>query len=167
MRTTLAASSLLLVALLAPAVARTYPSAGAPVVAPPIDLPTHDGRIKPADLAGKVVYVDFWASWCGPCQVSFPWLKSMHERYAAKGLVIVAINVDKDRSDANRFVARFDPPFAVGYDPAGKTADAFHVEGMPSSFLIDQTGHIIFSHQGFALKDGAKIEDQIKKALTP
>src|SRR6185503_13176750 len=86
---------ILLLALLEPTVARTAPSDNTPTVAPTIDLPTHDGRIKSADLAGKVIYVDFWASWCGPCQASFPWLKSMHEQYGTKGLVIVAINVDK------------------------------------------------------------------------
>lgn len=134
--------------------------------APAIDLPTDDGRIKPADLAGKVVYVDFFASWCGPCKQSFPWLKAMHEQYAAKGLVIVAIDVDKERSDAFRFVTHFAPPFLVGYDPEGKTADAFRVEAMPSSFLVSPTGTILYSHVGFDMKDASKIEAQIKKALT-
>ena len=76
---------LFLASVLFPAVAHPAPPAAAQTVAPAIDLPTDDGRIKPADLAGKVVYVDFFASWCGPCKVSFPWLKAMHEQYAAKG----------------------------------------------------------------------------------
>ncbi|MEO8360249.1 MAG: TlpA disulfide reductase family protein [Vicinamibacteria bacterium] len=148
-----------------PSVSPAAPAPPLKIAAPAIDLPTHDGRIKSADFAGKVVYVDFWASWCGPCKVSFPWLKTMHEQYAAKGLVIVAVNVDKDRADANQFVARQSPPFVVAYDPAGKTADAFHVEGMPSSFLIGPDGNIIYSHVGFDMKDAAKLEAQIKKAL--
>jgi thiol-disulfide isomerase/thioredoxin len=151
------------VALTSTALARTESPRAA--TAPAIDLPTVDGRIKPADLAGKLVYVDFWASWCGPCQASFPWLKAMHEQYAAKGLVIVAVNVDKDRSDANRFVAKFGPPFVVAYDPAGTTADAFRVDGMPESFLIGPDGTIVYSHRGFVLKDAPKIEAEIKKAL--
>jgi len=109
--------------------------------------------------------VDFWASWCGPCQASFPWLKAMHERYASKGLVIVAVNVDKQRADANRFAAKFDPPFVIAYDPTGKTAEAFHVGGMPSSYLVDGKGNIVFSHSGFAAKDAAKLEERIRKAL--
>jgi thiol-disulfide isomerase/thioredoxin len=141
------------------------PPAAAQVVAPAIDLPTENGRIKPADLAGKVVYVDFFASWCGPCKMSFPWLKAMHERYAAKGLVIVAINVDKERADATQFIGHFSPPFVIGYDPVGKTAEAFHVEAMPSSFLISPSGTVLYSHLGFNLKDAAKIEAQIQKAL--
>ena len=70
-----------------------------------------------------------------------------------------------NRGDARRFIAHFSPPFLIGYDPAGKTAEAFHVEGMPSSFLISSTGTILFSHVGFDSKDAAKIEAQIKKAL--
>jgi cytochrome c biogenesis protein CcmG, thiol:disulfide interchange protein DsbE len=155
-----------LASVLVPAVAQPAPPAATQTVAPAIDLPTYDGRITPADLAGKVVYVDFFASWCGPCKVSFPWLKVMQEQYAPKGLVIVAINVDKDRADAMHFVTHFSPTFLVGYDPAGKTAEAFHVEGMPSSFLISPTGTILYSHVGFETKDAPKIEAQIEKALT-
>jgi len=158
---------LLLASVLLPTSAHPAPPATTRAAAPAIDLPTDDGRIKPADLAGKVVYVDFFASWCGPCKVSFPWLKVMQERYAAQGLVIVAINVDKDRVDAAHFIAHFAPPFLVGYDPAGKTAEAFHVEGMPSSFLISPAGTILYSHVGFDVKDVAKLEAQIQKALTP
>jgi thiol-disulfide isomerase/thioredoxin len=154
-----------LASVLLPAVAHPAPPAATQTMAPTIDLPTDDGRIKPADLAGKLVYVDFFASWCGPCKVSFPWLKTMQEQYAAKGLVIVAIDVDKDRADAAQFVAHFSPTFLVGYDPAGKTAEAFHVEGMPSSFLISPAGTIIYSHVGFDAKDGAKLQAQIEKAL--
>jgi thiol-disulfide isomerase/thioredoxin len=158
--------ALFLASVLFPAAAHPAPRATAQAVAPAIDLPTDDGRIKPADLAGKVVYVDFFASWCGPCKVSFPWLKTMHEQYAAKGLVIVAINVDKDRGDARQFISHFSPPFLIGYDPRGKTAEAFHVEGMPSSFLISPNGTLLYSHVGFDLKDAAKIEAQIQRALS-
>jgi thiol-disulfide isomerase/thioredoxin len=155
----------LIVALL-PTLAHTAPPNGTQSLAPAIDLPTDTGRIKPADLAGKVVYVDFFASWCGPCKLSFPWLKAMQEEYAAKGLVVVAINVDKDRADAVQFVAHYSPTFLVGYDPRGKTADAFNVQGMPSSFLVSPTGTILYSHVGFDMKDAAKIQAQIEKALT-
>lgn len=152
------------VALL-PTVADSAPPNGTRGVAPAIDLPTDDGRIRPADLAGKVVYVDFFASWCGPCKVSFPWLKAMQAQYGAKGLVILAINVDKDRAEAAQFVTHFAPTFPVGYDPAGRTAEAFHVEGMPSSFLVSPSGTILYSHVGFDMKDAPKIEAQIEKAL--
>jgi cytochrome c biogenesis protein CcmG/thiol:disulfide interchange protein DsbE len=156
---------LFLASLIVPAAAHPAQRATAQAVAPAIDLPTDDGRINPADLAGRVVYVDFFASWCAPCKVSFPWLKAMHEKYAAKGLVIVAVNVDKDRADAAQFIANASPPFRIGYDPAGKTAAAFHIDGMPSSFLISPAGTILYSHVGFGLKDAARIEAQIKKAL--
>jgi len=159
------AFALFLASVVFPAVTHAQPRTRAQAVAPAIDLPTNDGRIKPADLTGKVVYVDFFASWCVPCKLSFPWLRTMHQQYAAKGLVIVAINVDKDRADARRFIGPAAPPFRIGYDPAGKTADAFHVEGMPSSFLISSTGSILYSHVGFTLKDAPKIEAEIRRAL--
>ena len=155
-----------LIVALFPTVAHTAPANGTQSLAPAIDLPTDNGRIKPADLAGKVVYVDFFASWCGPCKLSFPWLKTMQEQYAAKGLVVVAINVDKDRGDAVQFLAHYSPTFLVGYDPKGKIADAFNVQGMPSSFLVSPTGTILYSHVGFDTKDAAKIQAQIEKALT-
>ena len=152
-----------LIAALLPTLAHAAPPTGS--AAPAIDLPTDNGRIRPADLAGKVVYVDFFASWCGPCKLSFPWLKAMQQQYAGRGLVVLAINVDKDRADAAQFVAHYSPTFLVGYDPRGKTAEAFHVEGMPSSFLVSPTGTILYSHVGFDMKDTAKIQAQIEKAL--
>jgi cytochrome c biogenesis protein CcmG/thiol:disulfide interchange protein DsbE len=158
--------SLWLIAALLPTVAHTAPARGTQSLAPAIDLPTDNGRIRPADLAGKVVYVDFFASWCGPCKLSFPWLKEMQEQYSAKGLVVLAINVDKDRAEAVQFVAHYSPDFLVGYDPRGKTAEAFHVEGMPSSFLVSPSGTILYSHVGFDMRDAAKIQAQIEKALT-
>jgi cytochrome c biogenesis protein CcmG/thiol:disulfide interchange protein DsbE len=149
-----------------PALGAASPASAAPAVAPPIDLPTRTGTITPADLAGKFVYVDFWASWCGPCKLSFPWLKTLHEKYAAKGLLIVAINLDKTQGEANRFLANFSTPFLIAFDPAGKTAEAFQVEGMPSSFLVNPGGAIVFSHAGFDLKEAARIESVIQEALT-
>lgn len=147
-----------------PAFAEKVSDHSAPV-APFINLPTKTGTIRPADLAGKLVYVDFWASWCGPCRLSFPWLKALHEQYAAKGLVIVAINLDKTRGEADRFLSSFSTPFVVAFDPSGKTADEFHVEGMPSSFLLSPSGAILSSHLGFDLKEAARIETAIKEAL--
>src|SRR5581483_7906899 len=74
--------------------------------APAFALPSAQGStVALADLRGKVVYVDFWASWCGPCKRSFPWMNELAQRYGKDGLAIVAVNVDKKRSDAERFLA--------------------------------------------------------------
>jgi thiol-disulfide isomerase/thioredoxin len=165
MRRTLLGSVLLL-CLAAPALAGKQ-AAGAPpaVSAPAFNLPTRDGTVSLDSLQGKVAYVDFWASWCGPCKQSFPWMKSLHERYAAKGLVVVAINLDKDRNAALEFLAKYPAPFTVAFDPSGKTAKAFKVWGMPTSYIVGPTGAILATHAGFDPKRTALIESEIQKAL--
>lgn len=134
--------------------------------APAFTLPIHTGGTVSLDsLRGKVVFVDFWASWCGPCKMSFPWLRAMHERYASKGLEIVAIDLDKSRDAADAFLAKIPAPFLVADDPSGKTAEAFRVTAMPSSFLIAPTGEIIYSHAGFDPKRTDMIEGLIRDAI--
>jgi cytochrome c biogenesis protein CcmG/thiol:disulfide interchange protein DsbE len=135
--------------------------------APDFTLPARSGTASLHDFRGKVVLVDFWASWCIPCRQSFPWMESLRERYAAQGLEIVAINLDKKREAAAAFLETFPATsFSVLFDPAGKTAEAFHVEGMPSSFIVSRTGTILYSHIGFAQAKAQEVEDQIKEALS-
>jgi cytochrome c biogenesis protein CcmG/thiol:disulfide interchange protein DsbE len=157
----------LVIALALPAFAKKHPdpAAAGRVQAPGFDLPTLTGTVSLDALRGKVMYVDFWASWCVPCRLSFPWLRTLHERYAAKGLVIVAINLDKNRDAADSFLEDYPAPFVVAFDPSGKTAEAFDVSAMPSSYLISPTGTILYSQAGFDPKETGKIEALIKEAL--
>ena len=134
---------------------------------PGFELPGVFGQVASDSLRGKIVYVDFWASWCGPCRQSFPWLRTLHERYGDQGLAIVAINLDKDRAVAERFLAKYPAPFRVAFDPAGKTADAFHVQALPSSFLIGRDGRLLEGHAGFDPKYATSIESRIKKECAP
>jgi cytochrome c biogenesis protein CcmG, thiol:disulfide interchange protein DsbE len=137
------------------------------VPAPGFALPTRTGTVALDSLRGKVVLVDFWASWCEPCRRSFPWLASLHQRYSQHGLEIVAINLDKNRPAAEAFLRKFPAPFVVAFDPAGATAEAFRVSAMPSSYLIGPTGNILFSHEGFTPQDTSGIEARIKEACHP
>lgn len=114
--------------------------------------------------AGKVVYVDFWASWCAPCRASFPFMKDMAEKFG-DSLVIVAINVDKDRNDAEQFLQQYDVNFDIVYDPAGSFAEKFEVKGMPTSYLFDKQGQLLGSHIGFKKKDIERLEAAIKDAI--
>jgi cytochrome c biogenesis protein CcmG/thiol:disulfide interchange protein DsbE len=156
----------LLLFLSAPALAGKHAARGeAPIPAPAFKLPTLDGVVSLDSLRGKVVYVDFWASWCGPCRQSFPWMKSLHERYAGKGLVIVAINLDKDRGAAAGVLEKYPAPFVVAFDPSGKTAKAIKVWGMPTSYIVGPTGAILATHPGFDPKHTAEIESQIQQAF--
>ena len=112
-----------------------------------------------------VTYVDFWASWCKPCLKSFPWMNEMQARYADKGLKIIAVNVDSEVDDANAFLQKNPPAFAVKFDAKGETAGEFSVKAMPSSYLFDREGQLISSHLGFREADREEYEMRIRAAL--
>ena len=134
--------------------------------APAFALPTANGDIVALDkLRGKVVYVDFWASWCAPCRRSFPWMNDMQQKYSSRGFTIVAINVDKKRPDAERFLAQVPAQFTVVYDEAGVTPNVYGVKGMPSSYLIDARGNVTFVERGFLDEHKAALEDRIRALL--
>lgn len=126
--------------------------------------------VRAADLdlsayRGRVVYVDFWASWCGPCKQSFPWMQAMKDTYDRQGLTVIAVNLDLDRADADKFLERFRPTFEVRFDPKGNLATFYNVQAMPSSVLIDRHGVTRFTHSGFRPVDGAVYEAQVRELL--
>lgn len=114
---------------------------------------------------GKVVYLDFWASWCAPCAQSFSWLKTMQRKYGAQKLIIVAVNEDQHRNDANTFLKKAAVHFIIVYDPKGLLAKQYHLVGLPSSFLIDANGNIFRSHLGFSNDSLAAYEREIRILL--
>jgi thiol-disulfide isomerase/thioredoxin len=146
------------------AAAKAKPPA-TPATAPSFTLASDAGTVSLDSLRGRAVLVDFWASWCGPCRKSFPWMKSMQEKYGAKGLTIVAIDVDKDREAGDKFLSEFPSPFVVAYDPDGKVAESFHVQAMPSSYVIDRDGKIAYAHRGFEPKKASEMESHIGETL--
>jgi cytochrome c biogenesis protein CcmG, thiol:disulfide interchange protein DsbE len=122
----------------------------------------------PAPLApykGKLVYLDFWASWCGPCVQSFPWLNQMQEKYG-KDLVVVGVNVDADPKAVQAFLKAHPAHFDIVRDPDGKLPELYKIEGMPSSVLIAPDGHVLHQHSGFRARDTAKYEAAIQEALS-
>ena len=131
---------------------------------PNFSLPGVKTAVNSDSLAGKVVLVDFWASWCEPCRKSFPWMSDLYRRHAADGLAIVAINLDKDRDKADAFLANNPVPFVVAFDPTGKTAEDYRVTGMPSSFLLGRDGNILETHTGFDPRKAAAFESHIVEA---
>ena len=134
--------------------------------APPFSLPTHAGTLTLDDLKGKVVYLDFWASWCPPCRKSFPWMNDMERRYSRQGLAVVAVNLDKDRALADKFLNEVPARFTVAFDPEGTVANSYHVPGMPSSFIIDRNGRIQAIHIGFREEDSSDLEASLRRALS-
>jgi thiol-disulfide isomerase/thioredoxin len=134
--------------------------------APALSLPDTGGTTVALDkLKGRVVYVDFWASWCGPCKRSFPWMNEMHRKYGDQGLTVVAVNVDRKREDAAKFLAATPGAFTIVYDPAGGTPAAWQVKGMPTSYLVDRAGRIVAVDSGFRDDTKDDLEARIKAAL--
>lgn len=133
--------------------------------APEFALPGKQGTIKLADYRGKFVYLDFWASWCGPCRQSFPWMNEMQAKYGKDGLAIVAVNVDQKREDAEKFLSQLPAQFTVAFDAAGTTPKAYAVKAMPTSMLIGPDGTVRFMHNGFRDDQKQAMETKIRDAL--
>ena len=134
--------------------------------APQFSLIDSEGAsVQLADFDGKLIYLDFWASWCGPCRQSFPWMNDMHAKYSNKGLSIVAVNVDQKTSDAEAFLKDFSPNFTVLLDSKGKTPALYEVPVMPTSFLISPEGKVLFKHIGFQMSKMATVESEISSEI--
>jgi thiol-disulfide isomerase/thioredoxin len=133
--------------------------------APDFELSGTGGKVKLSALRGNVVYVDFWASWCGPCRQSFPWMNEMQARYGGQGLRIVGINVDTHEKDARDFLTETPATFTVAFDSTGATPRSYRIKGMPTSLLIDADGKVVFEHSGFRVADKAELEQRIQAAL--
>lgn len=121
-------------------------------------LPLIDGK-------SRATYVDFWASWCGPCRQSFPWMNRMHAKFSASGLRIVAVNLDADAADARRFLAQLPASFTVAFDPSADLARRMGIKTMPSSVLADAHGKVVSTHGGFVPEDAAALEAMIASLL--
>ncbi len=114
---------------------------------------------------GKVVYVDFWASWCVPCKKSFPWMEQMHQKYADKGLKIIAVNLDENPADADRFLQKYPVSFEIVRDPEGQLAEHYRIQGMPTALLFDPDGKLVKRHIGFRDSEKAAHETAISALL--
>lgn len=118
-----------------------------------------------AQYKGKIVYLDFWASWCKPCRQSFPWMDAMQKKYGAEGLVVLAVDEDEQPADGRKFLAQEQPGFTIIPDPNGELAERYELIGMPSSFLIGRDGQVLQKHAGFYADSPAPYEAEIRAAL--
>jgi thiol-disulfide isomerase/thioredoxin len=133
--------------------------------APGFELNGLDGAVRLDKYQGKLVYLDFWASWCGPCRQSFPWMNEMQAKYGAQGLQVIGVSLDARTDDARGFLATTPARFVVAFDPNGLTPRNYGIRGMPSSVLIGPDGKVVFEHAGFREADRAELENRIKSAL--
>jgi thiol-disulfide isomerase/thioredoxin len=114
---------------------------------------------------GKVVYLDFWASWCGPCKKSFPVLEKWHKAYAGKGLVVLGVSVDEDKAAMEAFLKKQGVTFPNVHDAAQKLVAAADAATMPTSIIIDRKGAIHLVHKGFKPADEAELTKKIEALL--
>jgi len=121
--------------------------------APDLRLQAEDGKVVSlAADKGKVVLVDFWASWCPPCKTAFPEVDSLYREFQPRGFDVIAVNLDERRRDAEDFLAGRPHVMQVAFDPEGKSPRAFGLWGMPSSFLVGRDGRVRFVHVGYSGK---------------
>jgi len=108
-----------------------------------LDRLDRDGQLAVADLRGKAVVVNFWASWCIPCRDEAPVLQKTYERYRDQGLVVLGVDVNDFRQDARRFMKRYGLTYPVVYDGKGSTVGKWGVRGFPETFFVDRTGKLV------------------------
>lgn len=129
------------------------------------------GHAEPTKLdltayRGKVVYVDFWASWCGPCKLSFPYMAGLTRQYSGRDFALVTVNLDKSRGQADAFLRQMGTSLPVIYDSSGNIAAQYHVSDMPTAMLIDRSGHVRFVHKGFRPAQTALYRQHIDQLLS-
>lgn len=116
-------------------------------------------------LSGKVVYIDFWASWCTSCVASFPFLNQLKHDFSERGLVVLGINLDEQQTDATRFLMKHPVEFTLAANPNRQCPKVFGVPGMPAAYVIDRKGNIRHEHLGFKPGQGQALRSVVEQLL--
>ena len=137
------------------------------IVAPPFELPDIYGKTQHrlSDYQGQVIYLDFWASWCGPCRKSLPMLNELRKELHTQGFEVIAINLDEEAEMGHKFLEKFPVSYPILFDDNGSTPRAYEVRAMPTSYLIDRQGYLRKVHQGFKPSDMKNIRLEVKELL--
>jgi peroxiredoxin len=134
--------------------------------APGFTATTFEGKqVSLADYRGKIVFVDFWASWCSPCRESLPLYDKLAADFGADDFAVIAVNLDETAADAKKFIAQHPVRYTIVQNPQGDIPKMFGVAGMPSSYLIDRDGTIRQRHIGFDKKDVDMLRAEVTKLL--
>lgn len=150
----------------AAAVPASTPSASIDASRCTIKTGTSDDSIGLESFRGKILYLDFWASWCGPCLLSFPFMNQLQRNYADKGLEVLAINMDEDKQAARRFLGEHPATFRVALGPNVPCARDLEVAAMPTSLLIDRSGKVRKRHAGFRFGDIGPLRNAVEELLS-
>ena len=137
-----------------------------PVLAVEAGKPLPDlGLAEVQKIKGQYIYIDYWASWCGPCRQSFPWMNALQAKLGPKGLKVVAVNVDAKRADADKFLSHTPAQFTIAYDSQGESAKKLAIKTMPTSMLVSPEGRVLFVHSGFRAEETLQLEAKITAAM--
>lgn len=128
-------------------------------------LPGTAGVVELSEFRGKVVYLDFWASWCLPCRKSFPWMNMLQARYKEKGFEVIGVTLDESPIDATAFLRKYPAAFTIAFDRRGKVAEAYGLKVMPTSYIIDKQGFIVKTYQGINSASKRDAEATIEKLV--
>ncbi len=132
-------------------------------IAPDFSLVSRSGQpVSLKDLKGKVVMINFWASWCGPCRQEFPLLDQMYKRYNSLGFTLLGVNVESDTKDAERWLAEMPVTFPVLFDKKNEVSKLYAVNAMPSTVFIDRQGNVRYLHHGYKPGDEGEYLNQIR-----
>ncbi len=134
--------------------------------APDFTLKTMDGRnMKLSELAGNVVMINFWASWCAPCRVEMPKLNDLYNKYKDLGFVLLGVNVEQQEKPPRNFLQKRPVDFPILLDKGNDVSKLYHVIAMPTTVLVDRSGNMRYIHQGYKEGDEKKYKKMIKKLL--
>jgi len=134
--------------------------------APDFTLKSLTGKnTKLSELAGNVVLINFWASWCGPCREEMPLLNDLHNKYEPLGFTVLGVNVEEDVTAAKGFLKNFPADFPVLLDNTNRVSKQYKVVAMPTTIVVDRDGNMRFLHQGYKSGDEAKYRQIVKKLV--
>ena len=135
-------------------------------LAPDFTLENLQGEnLRLKEYRGKVVLLNFWASWCGPCRQEMPVLDQIHQRYAPAGFTVLGVNVEGEDVKARKVAGRLGVSFPLLFDDTQQIAEAYSLESMPYTVLLDRHGQVSYIHQGYKPGDENKYIDQLTKLL--
>ncbi len=143
----------------------SHPLIGNPAPAFALDSQNGKGKISMSGLNGKVVIVDFWATWCEPCKKSFPKLQDLNVKYKASGLTIVGLSEDDEKSGIKEFGSTYGAEFPLLWDGDKAVAGKWNPGSMPATFVVDRKGVVRFIHRGYHDGEEVELEKEVKGLL--
>lgn len=137
------------------------------------ELPGFSGKtlngenLSLSDYKDKVILVDVWASWCGPCKQEFPFLIELYDKYSDKDFSILTVNIDEEKENVKKFISHLkkDVPFKIIFDPEGKIPTKFNIDAIPTVYILDKKGVVRYSHLGFMDSEKDKYKSEIETLL--